>query len=67
MINFKSDDTINKKGFSAAFVLSSPDAPPGSPLLGSLSPLGGGGNPEHQRPSHKNALKKQRDRATARS
>ena len=28
MVRFKTDDTINWKGFSAAFVLASPDAQP---------------------------------------
>lgn len=31
LIRFKTDDTINWKGFSAAFVLASPDAQPVTP------------------------------------
>ncbi len=32
LVHFKTDDTINWKGFAAAFELASPDAQPATPL-----------------------------------
>ena len=46
LVRFKTDDTINWKGFSAAFVLAAADAQPANPVTslrrsGSTSPAGG--------------------------
>lgn len=49
LVRFKTDDTINWKGFSAAFVLASRDAQPATPISSlRRTAMPGGGSPGYR-------------------
>jgi len=55
LVRFKTDDTINWKGFSAAFVLAARDAQPATPSVAGLGrrTAGAGGGGSHHGPRSK--------------